>query len=991
MIKKKLSKKLWYGSEVDSAGNVVLPPLAESADDLNGLHYGELYLHIMDDKLSLWTRTATDKIKQVGSGGSGSGSIWEVRATESGQQYVYSRFPVVTQQGVTMYAAGEELNIPSIAQSLPFDGKTIRYNKDTNQIEVIGGTGGGGGGGGEGGGVSYFWDLDGIPDWITNSKPKYSYTEIEGTPDLAKYALKTDIPSLSGYATESWVKQQGYLTSHQSIYTLTFQSGTFSAGSFTANSAAKTINIPTTTSHISEGTNLYFTNARAVSALSETLKAYVTLAGSQTITGEKNFTGGLKVNGSPIYYDSSKKYWKLEGDLLVTGGVTMFGNEGTYTPSTIMDAINVDGTTISKEGGVLRVIGGTGGGVADSVAWANITGKPTFASVATSGKYSDLSGTPTSLKNPTSLTFGSKTYDGSAAMTITASDLGALTSHQDISHLLSKTDASNTYQTKITSSSKLAYSLISGTPSLASVATSGKYDDLIGKPTLLSSFTDDVVSGKYLPLSGGTLTNSLVVSSGTISSTRTETRRGVFYKNASASIDNGTYIVDVSDSGDAALKLTYDNLTWKSQKIWHQGNDGSGSGLDADLLDGKHLSDILASNVASATKLQTARTIWGQSFDGTGNVSGVLTMPINNQLQWGDSSTMIYGAEGKKIVIYTNYVGIGTTGPQYKLDVNGTSRITSNNDTGIALELESSSTYCGIGIKQKNGYRWFIGSENTKELYFNYEGNNLFKFSSNGGITGANFIMSNVTDGYFVGNRKDGAGTTDGGLMLYTYGKTPISIWAGGSERMYVASDGNVGIGTTSPSAKFHVAGDAITNSITANGGISSYRLELWATTPYIDFHFGSSSAYYTTRIVEYSLGELTLEASTVKASNNLLAGGGITMYSDQRKKTILNNVELSLKQIANAPLIEHYYNSDEKKTTHVGSIAQYWYGMNDWFCKEDTEGYLTMEIQNAALASAISVARELDRYETKTDKTIKQLRKRICQLEEELERLKSA
>lgn len=31
------------------------------------------------------------------------------------------------------------------------------------------------------------------------------------------------------------------------------------------------------------------------------------------------------------------------------------------------------------------------------------------------------------------------------------------------------------------------------------------------------------------------------------------------------------------------------------------------------------------SNVASATKLQTARTIWGQSFNGSGNVSGALT------------------------------------------------------------------------------------------------------------------------------------------------------------------------------------------------------------------------------------------------------------------------------------------------------------------------------------------------------------------------------
>lgn len=34
---------------------------------------------------------------------------------------------------------------------------------------------------------------------------------------------------------------------------------------------------------------------------------------------------------------------------------------------------------------------------------------------------------PTALKNPNALTFGTKTYDGSAAQTITAADLGAIT------------------------------------------------------------------------------------------------------------------------------------------------------------------------------------------------------------------------------------------------------------------------------------------------------------------------------------------------------------------------------------------------------------------------------------------------------------------------------------------------------------------------------------------------------------------------------------
>lgn len=41
--------------------------------------------------------------------------------------------------------------------------------------------------------------------------------------------------------------------------------------------------------------------------------------------------------------------------------------------------------------------------------------------------------------------------------------------------------------------------------------------------------------------------------------------------------------------------------------------------------DGTHGAMILQANAQSATKLQTARTLWGQSFDGSGNVSGSLS------------------------------------------------------------------------------------------------------------------------------------------------------------------------------------------------------------------------------------------------------------------------------------------------------------------------------------------------------------------------------
>ena len=77
----------------------------------------------------------------------------------------------------------------------------------------------------------------------------------------------------------------------------------------------------------------------------------------------------------------------------------------------------------------IKAVKVTSASSADSVAWAGISGKPTtFTPSAHTHIASDVSGLPTSLKNPYALSFGSKTYDGSAAATITASDLGALTS-----------------------------------------------------------------------------------------------------------------------------------------------------------------------------------------------------------------------------------------------------------------------------------------------------------------------------------------------------------------------------------------------------------------------------------------------------------------------------------------------------------------------------------------------------------------------------------
>lgn len=58
---------------------------------------------------------------------------------------------------------------------------------------------------------------------------------------------------------------------------------------------------------------------------------------------------------------------------------------------------------------------------------------------------------------------------------------------------------------------------------LAAVATSGSYNDLKNKPTIptkLSNLTDDVVKGKYLPLTGGTMTGDINTSNNNINNVK---------------------------------------------------------------------------------------------------------------------------------------------------------------------------------------------------------------------------------------------------------------------------------------------------------------------------------------------------------------------------------------------------------------------------------------------------------------------------------------
>ena len=177
--------------------------------------------------------------------------------------------------------------------------------------------------------------------------------------------------------------------------------------------------------------------------------------------------------------------------------------------------------------------------------------------------------------------------------------------------------------------------------------------------------------------------------------------------------ENDAHILHFSwDNGggwDSQLSIPNNNskhIQWRAMS----GKDADGNYIYNEW---KTLANI-TDNVASATKLQTARTIWGQSFDGTANVDNTLRIRQTTgnycegiRIQTADNTwaTIILGATGDSgtnanawsihrkadnnfaisrnssdgtngLVMTSVGMGLGTTAPTHRLDVRGDTKIT---------------------------------------------------------------------------------------------------------------------------------------------------------------------------------------------------------------------------------------------------------------------------------------------------------------------------
>ena len=131
----------------------------------------------------------------------------------------------------------------------------------------------------------------------------------------------------------------------------------------------------------------------------------------------------------------------------------------------------------------------------------------------------------------------------------------------------------------------------------------------------------------------------------------------------------------------------------------------------------------------------------------------------------------------------------------------------------------------------------------------------------------------------------------------------------------------------------------------------------------YIDFHFNGSSADYTSRIIENASGQLNMEATVVV--NNLYSRGYVTALSDERKKNVVGDIELTVEQIAQARAVEFYWKDKRDTDLHVGSIAQDWQKILPQAVYEK-DGELSMDYSVIALMCGITIARKVEDHESR-------------------------
>ncbi len=817
-------------------------------------------------------------------------------------------------------------------------------------------------------GTTYDEPVNGIlalPDYYTQTEVDDKIAGVDVSDQLKDYAKLTDIPSLQGYAkltdiptTMAWTAITGKPT-----FATVATSGKY--GDLTGRPT-----IPSKTSQIAEDTNLYFTNARAVNALADTLKDYVTetaLASdlreyaSKEWVNEKGYITGITLTGDD--YISVNGY-KLSLVIDAQGGLTDTGQGlGIYQiPSAkiVTDALgytplSTSGGTISGElklkDSALRFIDTSNVeriftpmswksnalGWYDGSAWQElyhtgnfnpadylplsggktITGTVTFSASAPAIKFYRASGTPY-------IRFG-------ASASSEYGELG-VSSAGDLMFwsLVSENAAYNSWYTIL-------------------------HTKNVGK---VNAGSADVIAKTYY--------------NENINYTRNESKLRLIGVGASGTTYNfpSNYCsgISVLTSYTGWQMVTYGNIGTPNPYFRSVGDNGSWSTW-------KRLA-FLTDNVASAQALTHSNGTIGAVVNSSGNVTiGASDLASTTSKLYVDGR--VYSSRGflfsgdygvwvgrqytgalvgsdiaynaTKHYFAGGNVGIGTTSPAYKLDVAGTIRVGDNNVQTI--------------IDDSWGVSW--------------------KYNSNGGWNrGLRFV---VNDEIFAAY---GAHSGTGAYIGKTYTDYWFSINATNA-RFYTALSVS-GAVTLSSTLTFNGGGILPNSNDTRFIGSSSYRFnEAYINRIYgKDLYVGQGTTYKFT-----SEGDIVARkgnfGGTTTINGNLIVSSDTATGSDIRFKDIKEHFIFDLETMANAPLFAFTWNDRNDNEVHIGGSAQYWQDVRKELVRG--EEFLSMNYTAVNYGMGVSLAKTTLNHEERInthEERIKILERENKALKEEIRRI---
>lgn len=276
------------------------------------------------------------------------------------------------------------------------------------------------------------------------------------------------------------------------------------------------------------------------------------------------------------------------------------------------------------------------GGGSETVVWDDITNKPDFKTVATSGSYSDLTNKPIIPTKTSQLTNDSSFVNDYQL----SGKQDKLTSGTNIKTINNQSIlGSGNIDIQGGGSESVAWGDITGKPDFKAVATSGSYDDLTNKPaipTKTSDLTNDSgfvndyqLSGKQDKLVSGTniktINNESILGSGNIA-----TASQSELTNIATTVGNQTSAITALNT--AVFKNGDNQFDVVNGRI-----DSVSSVLDSALTDIENVETAVANKQNALVSGTNIKTVNGNSLLGSGNIEIGGSGTIDTEMS--DSST----------------------------------------------------------------------------------------------------------------------------------------------------------------------------------------------------------------------------------------------------------------------------------------------------------------------------------------------------------------